>query len=359
MESQYSKKKSFIVNAVYALLIVLIVYVSLKYLFNLVSPFLFAFIFAFLLQKPSRRISAFTKIPTKWVSLVLVFVFYSTIGVLIALLGVKLIATVTALISQLPILYENQLEPFLLNSFHGIEDALDALSPTFIDKFNADFDQFVNSLGANVTEMSLSLIGMISNIASSLPGFFIKILIMIISTFFIAMDYNILVRFTLRQFSPKGREIILSIKKYIVNTLFVVIRSYAIIMSITFIELSIGLSLIQMNNAIIIALTIALFDILPVLGTGGIMIPWVLINLLQRDYQTAVSLLVLYLFITVIRNIIEPKIVGSQLGLHPVVTLFCIFLGANLFGVIGVFGFPIALSLLKHLNDAGTINVFK
>ncbi|MDD3169520.1 MAG: AI-2E family transporter, partial [Eubacteriales bacterium] len=149
------------------------------------------------------------------------------------------------------------------------------------------------------------------------------------------------------------------IKQYLVETLFVVIRSYGLIMSITFVEMSIGLSVIGIPNAVLVALLISVFDILPVLGTGGIMIPWTIITLFQGNYQTGLSLLFVYLVITVVRNILEPKIVGKQLGLHPVVTLMCIFVGANLFGVIGLFGFPITLSLLRHLNDTGTIQLFK
>ena len=130
-------------------------------------------------------------------------------------------------------------------------------------------------------------------------------------------------------------------------------------MSITFFELSLGLSLIGIKNAVLIAFCIAVFDILPVLGTGGIMIPWVILEAVQGNLALAVKLLAVYLIITVVRNIIEPKIVGSQLGLHPVVTLSSMFVGAQLFGVVGLFGFPILLSLLKNLNDTGTIRLFR
>nr|WP_315020333.1 sporulation integral membrane protein YtvI [uncultured Aminipila sp.] len=359
MESQYIKKKAFIINTIYILLIGLIIYFSIKYALSLVSPFLFAFGIAYLLRKPAKRISSALKIPNKLVSVVLVLAFYSTIGVLISLLGVKLISTMATVISELPLIYENQLEPFLITSFDGVEQAVFRLDPALVDVLNGGFDQFVNSLGENITNISLKLVGAISNIASSLPAFFIKILLMIITTFFIACDYDILSKFILRQFTTKGSEIILSIKQYMINTLFVVIRSYALIMSITFVELAIGLSIIKIENAILIALIVALFDILPLLGTGGIMIPWTVITFLQGNYQIAIGLLAIYIFITIVRNILEPKIVGSQLGLHPVVTLISMFIGANLFGVIGLFGFPITLSLLKHLNDAGTIKLFK
>ena len=70
-------------------------------------------------------------------------------------------------------------------------------------------------------------------------------------------------------------------------------------------------------------------------------------------------LIVLYLIITVVRNIIEPKIVGGQIGLHPVVTLASMFVGVQLLGAVGLFGFPIGLSLLRYLNDTGVIRIFR
>lgn len=103
---------------------------------------------------------------------------------------------------------------------------------------------------------------------------------------------------------------------------------------------------------------IAIFDILPVLGTGGIMIPWVILSALGGDLPHAFALLVLYVIITVIRNIIEPRIVGAQIGLHPVLTLMSMFVGNHLFGIVGLFGLPILLSLLRYLNDNGTISLF-
>lgn len=144
-----------------------------------------------------------------------------------------------------------------------------------------------------------------------------------------------------------------------VNTVFVVIRAYLVIMFITFIELSIGFTILGLAHAILIGFLIAIFDILPVLGTGGIMIPWAIMTLFQRNFRMGFGLLIIYIFVTIIRNIVEPKIVGRQLGIHPVITLMSMFVGANLLGIIGLFGFPITISLLKHLNDTGVIKIFK
>ena len=100
-------------------------------------------------------------------------------------------------------------------------------------------------------------------------------------------------------------------------------------------------------------------EALSILRTGGIMLPWAVITAIRGDIPLALSLLAVYVVVTIIRNIIEPKIVGAQLGLHPVVTLVSMFVGTQLFGVLGLFGFPICLSLLRHLNDTGAVKIFK
>ena len=89
------------------------------------------------------------------------------------------------------------------------------------------------------------------------------------------------------------------------------------------------------------------------------MIPWSIISLIMGDIGVGIGLIVVYLVVTVIRNIIEPKIVGTQLGLHPLATLISMFIGVNIAGIIGLFGFPIMLSLLLHLNKHGVIKLLK
>lgn len=359
MESQYDKKKHFIVNTVYISLIVILVYIFLKYGLSLISPFAFATIIAYILNKPAEKISKSLKIPRKLVSFALVLIFYAIIGIVISFIGIRFVSGISKIISSLPSIYEKQLGPFLINISERIKDAFYNIDPAIVEMISEGFNQFVNSLGEHITNFSLSLLGSLSNIASVLPGFFVKVLLTIISTFFIAIDFDSLVDFIKRQFSPKVNKMIDNIRGYFVNTLFVIIKSYGLIMLITFIELSIGLSILGISNAILIGFLIALLDILPIIGTGGILIPWSIIELIQKDFGTGIGLILLYVFITIVRNIIEPKFVGKQLGLHPVVTLMSMFIGTKLLGIVGLFGFPIALSLILHLNSTGVIKLFK
>lgn len=355
----YEKRKKFIINFLYIALIICIVYATLQYFVRLLYPFILAFVIAYLIRIPARFISNKGKVPYKLVSLILVLLFYCIIGVLISLLGIKLFSNVREFIFKLPYIYTVYIESFLVSVFNDIEQAVFRMDPALVSVISDFFYEFSQSLGNLISSVSTKTVSAVSEYASSLPGMFIKTLLMVISTFFIAVDYDKLMGFVLRQFSGKGKELVLSIKNYIVGTLLVCIRSYALIMSITFIELSIGFTIIGIPRSILIALIISMFDVLPVLGTGGIMIPWAAITALQGNYKLSIGLMVIYLVVTIIRNIIEPKIVGSQIGLHSVVTLICMFVGAQLFGIIGLFGFPIMLSLLVHLNANGTIKLFK
>ncbi|MEG2529083.1 MAG: sporulation integral membrane protein YtvI [Anaerovoracaceae bacterium] len=355
----YEKKKRFIVNLLYGGLIILIVYVAIHYGLGMIAPFLLGFLIAYALKRPAKFIARKTRLPYKPVVMLLVLLFYGTVGVLISLLGIKLVTSSIDLVSDLPTIYKVEIEPALNAFFDSIEQMIFKMDPALVSTISEMFAQFIQSVGQLLTDLSVKAVSALSGYASSLPGLFIRLLFMIISTFFIAGDYDMLVGFASRQLSDNTRSLLTKIKEYVVGTLFVCIRSYALIMTITFIELSIGLSIIRLPNAILIALVISIFDILPVLGTGGVMIPWAVITAIQGDYTLAIELIVIYLIITVVRNFIEPKIVGSQIGLHPVVTLASMFVGAQLFGIIGLFGFPILLSLLRHLNDNGTIKLFK
>ena len=91
---------------------------------------------------------------------------------------------------------------------------------------------------------------------------------------------------------------------------------------------------------------IAALDILPILGTGGIMIPWAVVSFILGYTSLGIELLVTYFIVTVVRNYVEPRIVGAQLGLHPIITLISMFIGLRLFGFLGLFGLPVGISFL-------------
>ena len=353
------ERRRFIINVVYFGMILAGAALLIKYVLPMLTPFVAAFVIAYLLDRPIRFLSKRFHVKRRVMAILLVLIFYATVGMLITLGSVKLLTRIGAMMAGFPTFYSRQIEPMVTAIFANIEQAILQMDPAMSKALVEVESHMIQSLGQLVSSVSMGVVSFVSGTASSVPGTFVNLVLLIIATFFISLDYDKLTGFCLRQMNETTKEVFMEVQSYIVGTLFVCILSYALIMSITFVELSIGLTLIRVEHSVLIALGISIFDILPVLGTGGIMIPWVVISAFMGDSSLAIGLLVVYIVITVIRNIIEPKIVGGQIGLHPVVTLSSMFLGVQLFGVLGLFGFPIGLSLLRDLNEKGTIKLFK
>ncbi|MDR3645587.1 MAG: AI-2E family transporter, partial [Clostridia bacterium] len=131
------------------------------------------------------------------------------------------------------------------------------------------------------------------------------------------------------------------------------------LMAITFTELCIGLGLMRVSHVVMIAALIAIVDILPILGTGTVLVPWAIIELVVGRQIFGLMLLLLYAIILVVRNILEPKIVGYHIGLYPLVTLIAMYVGLQAFGAVGLFTFPITVIVIKHMHDTGRLRLWK
>ena len=353
---KYSK---FLITFAYYAVIAALAYVAIRYALPMLAPFVIGAVLAYLLRFPIRFLHRKAKLPYKGAAILVVLLFFGLIGTALVLAGVKAINWLVDAINLLPTMYTTHALPFFAEVTQNLEKIFIDLDPDTLSTLENLAQKALDSAGNLISSLSGTAVSALSGAAVSIPGLFLKLVLLIISTFFIAIDYETIKAFLVRQLDDKTHNLLWEIKNYVGGTLWVCIRSYAIIMTLTFVELSIGLSIVKIEHAVIVALLIAVFDILPVLGTGGIMIPWTVLTAIQGDFRLSLGLLIIYIVITIIRNIIEPKIVGGQLGLHPVVTLSSMFAGAQLFGVIGLFGFPIGLSLLRHLNDRGVIKILK
>ena len=124
-------------------------------------------------------------------------------------------------------------------------------------------------------------------------------------------------------------------------------------MLLTFVEVFVGLLTIGTRYAFLLAAVVAIVDILPVFGAGTVLIPWAVVSLLMKDYQTGMGLLALYGVITIVRQVAEPRIVGESLGIHPLATLVAMFTGLSLFGLTGMLLGPFVVMIAKEMLEAG------
>ncbi len=354
------KKREFLINLLYAAVIILLVYFILKYAVQWIMPFIIAFIFSALLYPLIKLLSRKLKLQKhqRPVAAVITALFYGTVGVLAGFIISRIVVAVSGFITSLPEYFSSTVLPSLEVAYDKVRTLLANLHIEIDTGSKTFFDSISSSVSGLVSRIMPSL-----SFITSIPGMVVSMIIMVISTFFISMDFEKITGFCLAQLPAKTADFVTELKDYTVKILFKYIRSYALILLITFCELLIGFIIMHFitgqQNVFLLALLIALLDILPIVGTGTVLIPWAVISLITGDYAKAICLVVIYVLITVIRQFIEPKIVGDQVGLHPLATLIAMIVGTRLFGVVGLFGLPIALAIIKDLDDHGKIHVFK
>ena len=313
----------------------------------MLMPFIIGFAIAFLLHPFIMYLSKHGH--QTLYSTIVILIFYAVLGFLLSWLSIKGFYYIQSWTNRLPLLYVQYIEPYLNTSFSSVESVWKSFDINSAQVVSSIMQSLQSSLLSLVNTISKSLLSGITNIVSSIPRILLSFFFAILSSFYINKDYTNIINFLKRNLPSSIQYYLNSTQIFIRTTLKHLCIAYVKLMVMTLILLSIGLTLIGVKNALWIALGIALFDIVPVLGCGGILLPWILISWINHQDKLAVGLLILYITISMIRGIVEPKIVGKQIGLHPLLMLFCMYIGGKIFGALGIIILPFLLLIAEHL----------
>lgn len=357
--SQIERQRRVVIRFFYWSIIIGVAVFLGKYLVPVLVPFIIAFIVAGILNKPINYISKKLKIKRKIISIicVLLFVFCSSIAV--SYFCSFIFGVIENVFSFLPGVFDGFVIPMIEEAFERIENLFHNVDLSLLDVLQTNASVVLESMNQAVSHFSNGILSSLANVISIIPTLFMQTIITIIAMFFISSDFNKILDFFKAQIPESKIKFVSEAKEFFINTLPKVILSYGIVLGLTFIELFIGFRILKIPYASLLALLIAVLDILPVLGTGTVLIPWSIIHIMTGNYSMAAGIFILYLVITVIRNIVEPKLIGKQMELHPVITLASMLTGLKFFGIWGLFGLPIGISFLKKLNSNGIIHIFK
>lgn len=344
------KKRQFIINTVFYAIIICLVLIVCKYLVPILLPFILAFILASVLVIPAKKLAGKNSKIRRFCAIIVGVIFFVLLFLGIAFLGVALVDWFLGFLEFIPRLYQDEILPMLNFLYLELAERLTFADPELTAKINGVFQNFIGNIGNFISSFSVNAIKAITSGIAGIPGLIIKLILMIISCFFFLLDYDKIMAFFV-SLIPKGKEKNFeTIKWYVTNTLLVYIKSYSLLFLMTYVELSIGFQILGIPYAPIIGLMVAVFDILPVLGTGGILLPWTVVLLVMKNIPMGIGMFVLYLVITVIRNTMEPKLVGKQIGLHPLATMISLFVGLKVVGFWGMLIFPTTLAVLSSMK---------
>lgn len=350
-----AKQKAFIIHVVYIAFILGLGYFGIKYVLPLLMPFVIGLIIAIIFRKLIDLIEKKFRIKRSFVSIFILIIFYGIVVLLISFIGIKVYSFVKDLFGRLPELYEQTLEPAFHTAADNLMEQFPGIRP-YVEEFVLNINDTIFSF---VKDASSTVIGTVTGLAGRLPSLLIKLIFTIVASFFFTIDYYRITDFVLRQFKGERRRMLLNLKDNGIGTLGKFIRAYSTIISITFFELSLGFWILGIPNPILFGALIAFIDVLPILGTGAVLLPWSIIAFILGNTKIGIGMLLLYIIITAVRQAIEPKIVGQQIGLHPILTLILMYVGTQLMGILGLLLLPVIATILKKMNDEGTINLYR
>ena len=341
---QHNKQK-FLINALFAGVVVISLYLIIRFL-PFFLPFIIGYLIASVSRSSARILEQKLKMNIKIAAAVSVTFFIIFTAALI-FIGVSIF------IREL-----SDLSRILPQALEGLPGLINAVTGWFHNLISSMPDQianYINSWGSGAAALPQTLVSVILNllysVVSALPDLLIGVVICVISAYFFCMDYNN-IRDSVKTFLPKKyKDLIFDIKRIAQKSVCNILRSYLILMGITFAELAVGLFILRIPYALTAAAMIALVDILPVLGVGTVLLPWSLISFISGNIFLGVGLLAVYLIISFIRPAIEAKLVGVSTDTHPLLMLIAVFIGLRLFGLWGIFALPLCLIVAKNYYD--------
>lgn len=277
------------------------------------------------------------------------------VTVLIALLALVLWLLSYFLFGQMEKLSQNL--PNFLESLGGPVQELKATFLRFADRLPASIapaaEEWVEKLfaGSSVLLSSLSqwVIGWAANLLTFVPECLLFVFTALLSAYFFAVEEKKLTDLFRSRFPERWRSKGKTLWSRLKGSLKGYCKAQIYLSGVSLLLCFVGLLILKQSP--LLSIPIALVDALPVFGAGTVLIPWAIVLLLQGSRFVGWGLLILYGVVSVARTVLEPRLLGKQIGLHPLLTLLSLYAGFRLFGFGGLLLLPVGVMLLKQLYD--------
>lgn len=332
----------------YIVLVLIVVYLLFK-LGIFLFPFTLALFFSIMTQPFSRFLEKKLKFSQKIATIVSIVLFLVIFLGFISLSALRLSGEIYKLSINL-----NKYSKEAQSLWNTAIDKIYSLLGYFPEGFDEQVKNSINGFIRMGTSKLGSFINSLINFITSIPTIILYICITILSTFFISLDKNKIMAFLEQQFPKSWIKKVYNIKREMFNVLGSYIRAQIILMTICFFELLISFNILSflkfnLQYPLIFSIVICIIDALPILGAGAVLLPWSLISFVTGDINLGLALIVIYFLVLSVRQMLEPKLISQNLGVHPLVTLISMYSGFKFFGVIGFLIGPVVMIILKNV----------
>lgn len=319
------------------------------YLFPFFLPFIFALVFAVICEPLVMFL--INKIKIKRVFAVTIV--FSSVFIIIFTFFYHIISKFVKEAFSLAKLAPKQIEEFV--SEHQKLYEIYSNLPEDMKKFINDT---FGSLFQKVTDFVTTYAGDLFSVIKNFPHYFIAFLIFLVATYIIGLEMPKLKSIFLNFFaSGKSRQKVEIVLERLRELIIGFLQAQVILSTLTFVIAAIGLSILDVPYIFLLGFSIVLVDLLPILGTGSVLVPWSIYAFVSGNYFLGFGLIALFLFITLFRRIIEPKLLADSIGLKPLPTLISLYVGFSLLGFIGMVVGPAIVIVIKALEEANLIKI--
>ena len=349
---KYSK---IIIRTVLVIALIVLLWFLLPKLLMLFLPFILGYIVASLISPVVNKIDKRFKIPHKLTSLIVLVLTISVIGWLFVTLFMRVGSEIKSFSVYLP---------DLINTMHTKYSTLSERLDVFSVSLPQNIRDIISSLLTNVldnlvalsTDASKKIIQLATDITMRLPTAFIFTIVFLMSSYFMTADKDKISAMFVKTLPKNFLSKTVSLKKDLIFALGGYFKTQLTLMCIVFVILFIGFSIMGNEYAVIAALIISLFDALPFFGSGIFLIPWSVLGFLNSDIKTGTIAIIMYVIIVVTRQLLEPKLFGDRIGMHPLLTLMAMYVGLRLIGFFGLILGPLIVIIVKNLATAGVFD---
>ena len=343
-------KKNFVINTAFYAIILALALAFWKFLLPILMPFVIGFLIASIVQLPLNALHLKGDRKNKAAAIVLCIGFYALAVWGMVFFSAKVISEISNFAAAVPDLFYDYAYPFLWKVGDWVQSILEPIDMTLAQLVNEVGKTAASTLAKYATQFSGWAVKALATGVIGIPGALVTIIVTIVSSFYIAADYRTVLDFLKRLIPASHRDKVVEVVGYAEHTVVVYIKSYLLFFLLTTAELWLGFWLLDIPYKAGLSVGIAFFDLMPILGVGGILMPWGTIALLMGNLKIGLGIWGLYLGITAVRNFVEPKLVGHQIGLHPLATLVAMVVGLKLAGLAGMLLLPITLVAVMRMR---------
>ena len=336
----------------YAVLIFILLFVLFKYAVPVLLPFIISFGIACAVRSPARFLHEKTGAGKNFLSVLLGLALLAVCGSAVCICVWKLAYELSSFAKGI---LEKRDE--ILSGAAGFSEKLDEFLSRVIPGAHAQTEVLREKLSALISDgvknivsgITTKIPAFVGSIFSTLPKMLFFIGATVLSCFYFCLDFDKMRDFIKNNLSKAPLAVLTKFKRASFSAVGKYMRASFIIFILTAAELTVGFLFIGIKYALLLAVVTAFIDMLPVFGSGTVLVPYAVYGFLSGNFRIGTGMLILYLIVTLVRQFAEPRIMGKNLGVHPIVSLAAVYAGYSFFGVIGMIFLPITVVAAKNI----------